>query len=136
MPVKMLEIPVHQARVLLCSTKADAGLVLATWYPDDDKELEDAIAVLTLSGASSFEADSKGKYHLLYAPRTPVHVSHEAVHISLFILEALGVAATSDNSEPQAYLVDHIVGAYFERKGWIAVETFLKKKQGKKRGKN
>lgn len=136
MPVKMLEVPVHQARVLLCNSKADAEDVLATWYLGDDEEFEAALKVLHGGAASSFERDGKGNYHLLYSPKKNTHIAHEAVHIGFMVFDNIGVNLSSENDEPLAYMVDHIIGAFYERKGWQGVKQFLKKEAARKRGKN
>ena len=139
MAVKLLEVPVHKARILLCNSRADALKIVKGHLYKDEQEVQDSLQMMKKACASSFESDGRVDWLLLFSRRRPQDVAHEAVHTGVMVLSDLGIAVTPETDEALAYLVDHIVEAFFKKEGWGKLEDFLlsevpKPKRKQKRG--
>lgn len=125
MSVKLLDVPVHKARILLVNTRKDAlELVKGPFYADEN-ERQDSLQLMRKAVAISLESDGSVGWHLLYSRKKPQDIAHEAVHIGMMVLDNLGITITPENDETLAYLVDHIVEAFYAREGWMALDEFL-----------
>jgi len=134
MAVKSLHVPVHNASILLCDNKKEAKDIIQKYLYKDDSEVQDALTVARASCAFTFDSDGRVDWVLLYSPRNPVHIAHEAVHAAVSALEAVGVTISTETDEVLAYFVDHIVGARWDRKGWVPyAEWEAAHQEGKKK---
>lgn len=135
MSVKVLDVPVHKARILLCNSRRDAVKLVRDVMYKDPLERQESIELLKKASAASFESDGPVDWLFLYSRKKPQDVAHEAVHIGIMVLADLGIAITQENDETLAYLVDHIVEAFFDKTGWVPLEEFLASEKPVKRAK-
>jgi hypothetical protein len=133
MAVKMLEVPVHKARILLCNSRREVTAIVKDHFYHDTQEIADTLGLMGSACALSLESDGKVDWHILYSTRKPHDVAHEAVHIGVMVLGSLGITISQENDEVLAYLVDHIVEAFLQKDGWIKLDEFLGKEAPPKR---
>jgi hypothetical protein len=113
---KCIKDKIYHARIwILQCTRERAQQFIAKKYADKDV-IPDDVEAMTMS----YKAAGDTEEYVVWFSSTPTvaTISHEALHVLLFVLRAHGVRVSADNSDAACYYLGWIVDEICNHISW------------------